>query len=546
MEGASPADAGLAREAVAGLARALERVASEGRTAERQAAILEAALAALREPLEQRSTLTVSVEPGGLRFDGDPVYREPAGGPGFCSRLHGDGVRSLTFRRGLLLPELTALAQAAVPEAPESGEDSVTELWKADLGSIQYTAAPRQRLQEHPGAEGLAQEIERIAAQARKAVQHIDADASLIDRTQPPPLWSEEQRRKSDPQGWGDVARRAALTIARIVEHDLAGWDLEPLEETFLRLVDEMARRAEVPALVAALEGAARMGGAHAPSFRAFVARQLADRSRLQRAMELVAAPVKAAAQLIPAWTALLPDDAGPALVEALPGARAESLPALAGAAVRRLGSCRDELAAAMRTLPVPAALAVLSALPAAAARPRAELAAVALENPDRAVRKQAVPLVAADPQLALEQLGPLLADSALRAAAAEALSSCAQQAEAAAALLVGRLAPGKLPDEDLAVLYRALGRLGSSAGRAFLSERLVRPARGFLKRRRSEQEQLLAVEALAEDGSLSALRILDDAADPRRGHPAEVRSACVAAVERLRTRRQPRDGQGR
>src|SRR5207253_11443495 len=142
MEGASPADAGLAREAVAGLARALERVAADARTAERQASILEPALAALREPLERRGTLTFSVEPGGLRLDGDPVYREPAGAPGFCSRLHGEGIRTITLRRGLLLPELSALAQAAIPEAPESGEDCVTELWKADLGSIQYTAAP--------------------------------------------------------------------------------------------------------------------------------------------------------------------------------------------------------------------------------------------------------------------------------------------------------------------------------------------------------------------------------------------------------------------
>ena len=430
-----------------------------------------------------------------------------------------------------------------MPEAPESGEDSVTELWKADLGSVQYTSASGQRLQEHPGAAGLAEEIDRIAAEARRAVQHIDADASLIDRTQPPPLWSEEQRKKSDPQSWGEVARRAALTIARIVEHDLAGWDLEPLQEAFLKLVDEMARRTKVPALVAALDGAARMGGAHAPSFRGFLGRQLADRSRLMRAVDLVAAPVKAASQLPSVWTALLPDDAGPALVEALAAARAEALPALASGAVRRLVSCREELAEAMRALPAPAAQAVLAALPAAAARSRAELATAALAHPDRAVREQAVPLVASDGQLALAQLGPLLGDSALRLAAAEALSSCADHAEQAAALLIGRLSSGKLPDQDLAVLYRALGRLGSSAGRAFLSERLARPARGFLKRRKSEQEQLLAVEALAEDGSLAALRILDEAADPRRGHPPAVRAASAAAVERLRTRRQAPEG---
>src|SRR5207249_836388 len=99
-----------------------------------------------------------------------------------------------------------------------------------------------------------------------------------------------------------------------------------------------------------------------------FVGRQLADRSRLARAIELVGAPVKSAAQLLPAWTALLPDDSGPALVESLTAAGPATLPALAAAAAHRIGSCREELAEAMRTLPPSAAQAVLAALPAAAA----------------------------------------------------------------------------------------------------------------------------------------------------------------------------------
>jgi len=517
---------------------------SQPRAAEQYASSLEPALAGLREAIEKYGTVTVAVEPGALRFEGERVYADELGAAGFCSRLYRDGIRALTFGRGLMLPELTAFALAAVPGGPEADGDAVGELWKADLGSIQYTAARGDRLDEgHPAAAAFAREVEQLAARAREAVEYVDADAALLDRTQPPPLWSEEQHRKSDPQSWSEVARRAALTIQRIVEEDLAGWDLEALEESFARLIEEMARRTEVPALVAALEGAARMGGAHGPAFRAFVGRRLADPERLVRAAELATAPLKAAAQLLPAWTALLPADAGPALIEALRDAREEVAPALAAAAAQRCDSCPDDVAEVLREGSAAVAQAALAALPQA---DRARMAVEALANADAEVRRQAVPLLASDPALAPERLGPLLDDPALRARAAEALSSCGAPPDLAAAPIVERLSASssaKLGDEDLGAFYRALARLGGPAAHAFLSGRLARPAKGFLKRRRAEQEQLLAVEALAAEGSMSALRLLEEGSDPKRGHSPGVVSACLAAVERLRARRQVREG---
>ncbi|TMB08352.1 MAG: hypothetical protein E6J64_02170 [Deltaproteobacteria bacterium] len=536
------ADAALVHGALAGLGRALARIPGRALGAEQHASSLEPALAGLRDAVEKYGTVTVAVEPGALRFEGERVYADELGAAGFCSRLYRDGVRALTFGRGLMMPDLLAFALAAVPGGPEGESDAVEELWKADLGGIQYTAARGDRLDAtHPAAAAFAQEVQQLAARASEAVEYVDADATLLDRTQPPPLWSEEQHRKNDPQSWSEVARRAALTIERIVEEDLAGWDLEALQESFGRVLDEMARRTDVPALVAALHGVTRMGGAHAPSFRAFVGRRLADVSRLSRAAELATAPVKAAAQLLPAWTALLPDDAGPALIEALRNAREDVAPALAAAAGQRCASCPDDVAELLRDGPAAVAQAALSALPEPE---RGALALEALANADAEVRRNAVPLLASDPRLALERLAPLLDDPPMRAAAAEALSSSGAPPDEAAAAIVERLSSSKLGEEDLGALYRALGRLGGPGARAFLSERLTRPAKGFLKRRRSEQEQLLAVEALAADGSMSALRLLEEAADPKRGHAPAVSSACLAAVERLRSRRQVREGE--
>jgi hypothetical protein len=254
--------------------------------------------------------------------------------------------------------------------------------------------------------------------------------------------------------------------------------------------------------------------------------------------------PVKAAAQLLPAWTALLPADAGLALIAALRGAREDVAPALAAAAAQRCDSCLDEVAEVLREGSASAAQAALAALPAAH---RARMAVEALENADPGVRRQAVPLIASDPALASSRLAALLDDPDLRAQAAEALSACGAPPDQAAGPIVERLSASpssKLGDEDLAAMYRALGRLGGPAAHAFLSGRLARPAKGFLKRRRAEQEQLLAVEALAAEGSMSALRLLEEGADPRRGHAPVVVSACLAAVERLRARRQVREGQ--
>jgi len=536
------ADATLVHGALAGLGRALARISGDARAAAQQASSLEPALAGLRDAVEKYGTVTVAVEPGALRFEGERVYADELGAAGFCSRLYRDGIRALTFGRGLMMPDLLAFARAAVPGGPEGEGDAVEELWKADLGSIHSTAVPGDRLDEsHPAAAAFAQEVEHLAARASEAVEYVDADAALLDRTQPPPLWSEEQLRKNDPQTWSEVARRAALTIERIVEEDLAGWDLEALEESFGRVLDEMARRTEVPALAAALEGAGRMGGAHAPSFRAFVGRRLADPARLRRAAELATAPVKAAAQLLPAWTALLPEDAGPALIAALRDAREDVAPALAAAAARRCDSCLDDVAEVLRDASAATAQAALAALPDVH---RARMAVEALENPDAGVRDQAVPLLASDPRLALERLAPLLDDPALRAAAAGALSSCGAPAEEVSAAIVERLSSSKVGEEDLGALYRALGRLGGPTARAFLSERLTRPAKGLWKRRRSEQEQLLAVEALATDGSMSALRLLEEGADPKRGHAPAVSAACLAAVARMRSRRQVREGE--
>jgi len=541
------------RDAFAGLARALKRVSIYRHAPGQHASFVEPVLATFAEVLAKRPAITISVEPGSLNFEGQPIYTEPPREWGLCFRLHRDGIRTITFKRGLVAGELLDFMDVALPDSQgdpaASREDAVTELWKADLASIEYTAIAGYRIEEHAG-RGFSDAVEALIRRVQEMSQAAGSDA-LADHGAPPLLWDEAQRKKNDSQSWGELARRAALAILRIVERDLAGWDLEALQETFWRLVDQGAERGEVLAVVAALDGARRLQGQHAAGFRTALSRKMMEEKRLARAVELVGLSDKGAAQILASWLQLLPAEAGPNIASALANAtRGDVIAPLAHAALVRLGTSRAFVEEILHRGPAGVALGILAQLGAVqAVRPRAELAAAALNHAEIRVRAEAMRIVPIEPQVAVDRLRPLLedADPQLRMTAADALSSCISLAEPAALILIRAMSRPDFEQrdrEELVVFHRALGRLQSTTGHSFLAERLAHPKKGFLKKRRNEQEQLLAVQGLAEEATLRALRILEDAMVPGRGHPPAVVNACRAASLRIRTPRGPRGGQ--
>jgi len=538
------------RDAFAGLARALKRISIYRHAPAQHATFVEPVLATFGEVLARKPAVTIGVDPGSLSFEGGAIYTEPPREWGLCFRLHRDGIRTITFKRGLTAKELLHFMQVALPDPQgaqgASREDAVTELWKADLASIEYTAIAGYRIEEHAGP-GFGQEVAAIARRVQDATGGSDR---LADRGAPPLLWDDLERKKGDSQSWGDLARRAALAVLRIVERDLAGWDLEGLQETFWRLVDEGAERGEVLAVVSALDGARRLQGQHAAGFRTALSRKMMDEKRLARAVELVGQQDKAGAQILGSWLQLLPPEAGPNIASALATAtRGDIIAPLAHAALLRLGTARAFLEDLLHRGPSGVALGILAQLGAIqAVRPRAELAASALDHREVRVRAEAMRIVPIEPQVALQRLAPLLdhPDSQLRMTAADSLAACISLAEPAAVALIRSMSKPEFEErerEELIVFYRALGRLQSTTGHSFLAERLAHPKKGFLKKKRNEQEQLLAVQGLGEEATLRALRILEEATQPGRDHPPSVVNACRAAVLRIRTPRASRGG---
>ena len=544
------------RDAFGALARAIKRIGIYRHAREQHRAYLEPALQPLASLLMREPTLTVQVGPSSLVFDGEAVYSEVARESSLCFRMHRDGVRTLTFTRGISLEELLSFVQVALPDQ-ESGaigpgrEDAVTELWKADLPNISYTAVSGYRMeQDENDRERAESAIADVADRARSSLLRFAdtlAPSEEAAARLEPPLLNEADRRQFDGEAWSVLAQRAVATLLDIVASNYAGRDLASLEEAYGRLLDEMIERADADALAKALLRPPLLPGAQADAFRAVLGARLSDLSRLQRILELSRRRSDIFQRVLPAWLAQLPAGAGEALLDALEG---EDVPAqralVAEAVVRRLEGCRAVYEQKLHAAPPDLARALVAALHALPAAQRALVAARALQHRSPQVRVDAVAAVGSDPAVAIAQLGRLLADPevSVRLAAADALAGCAALADEASRLLLAAVGRPEFAVEERAeqaAFHRALGRLHSTAGFAFLRDRLAGPKRRLMRKRRGEQEQLLAVHGLTADASERSLAVLEEAA--AAPNTAQVVAACKAAAQRVRqqlSRRRP------
>jgi len=526
-------------EAFAALARALKRVSVYRHARDQHASFLEPALLSMRSLLDMTPSVTVVVEPNALLFGGEVVHTEPARDTGFCFRLHRDGIRSLTFRRGLLLDELITLAFVGMADPQQEGgrEDAVTELWKADLKHVHYSAGLGYRMDEAGGGD-MTITVSDIAGRVHEVLRK-SVDERVIEEEQPL-LWQEELRRRRDPSDYASLARRAAMTILRIVEQDYAGWDQQALQETFWRICDQLIEQGQAAVLARALERLRTLGGMHAGEMRQAVAKWLCDSSRIQKVVAMAGS--ERPALMLP-WLALLPQEAGPLLVQIIgAGKDAAARHHLAAGALARIDSCVLELRELMMSGAAVEVEAVLSALRPVPPERRAELAEAAFENSNPKIKLEAVPLMAADPAVALRVLGPVLSmrSRELRLAAVHALAGCGVVAEQASSLLMAAMSRprfARADKDEQTAFFRALGRLGSATGFSFLIERLARPPRKLFGKRKGIDLQLLAVQGLAEEASSRSLRALEEALLPSRGHAPAVVAACRAAAQHVRER---------
>lgn len=538
-ESAEPAPEVL--EAFAAFSRSLKRIALYRHQRDKHASYLEPALSSLSAILDREAVLTVTVEPGALSVGGAPVYTELAREDSLCFRLHRDGVRTISFSRGLSLGELLTFTEAALPDERRAGrEDAVTELWKADLINVSYTAAAGYRMEQgDDDRERVLSAVGEVALRTAQTLQQfaegIAHEDELSYRTLPPMLGHGELR-DLDPAAPGPLARRSIRTLLDIVERGYASRDLAVLCETLSRLVAELVDRRDEVGLEAALKGALELKGKQADELRKLLGAKLADLARLTQLLDAAQQYPVVNVKVAPHWIALLPGDAGGALLDVL---EAQVKPAnrllVAKAAAERLESCRALFEAKLRFSPTDISRALLIALRGLPPHEAALVAVPALLHGSSAVRRDALAVVAGDPESALVSLRPILGheDAELRVAAAEVLGRSPRAEEATEVLLeaMQQASFQRREGDEQAAFHRALGRLHSDTGHRYLVMRLAPARRSIFALRRTDTQRLFAVQGLTADGTQRSL----DALELMAGGKDEVADACRLAAKRVK-----------
>ncbi|MGB2988531.1 MAG: HEAT repeat domain-containing protein [Candidatus Zixiibacteriota bacterium] len=94
----------------------------------------------LSEFLDAHDELNLEVKPHQLLFNAKAVYRDGEREGGMAYVLHKDGVRELTFLKGLEFEEVQDLLEVMHTcfKSPDLEEDLVTLLWEKDLNHVKY------------------------------------------------------------------------------------------------------------------------------------------------------------------------------------------------------------------------------------------------------------------------------------------------------------------------------------------------------------------------------------------------------------------------
>lgn len=536
----TPAQVADVRNTFLAVARSLKRIAAYRHAEEKFLEFLTPALDSLTELLARHGPLEVTVEPTALLLGEESVYGEAAREWSLCFRLHRDGVRALRFDPGITAAELMVMVSIALPEPTgvDGGrEDAITELWKADLAHLAWTASPGWRF------DASHEDRARLAASAVNAQGALGRMSSVLDpgvedaARLAPPLCDEATRRTLDHDDWGDLVGRAALTVCRIVESRYAGRDLENLQESLGLMLDEMLRRGASSPLATTLEVLAGLGDPGRAELSAPLGERLSHPTRLEELAKLCEASMDAFTFVLPPYLALLPGHAGEVLLKTFDATPAPGVRfGLAHAAAVRLAGCVDAYRQRLRDAEPEQVRELLAALSSAPAQLRADVAAAALGNRSDAVRVDAVVAVAADPPAALRHLPPLLDDrlQSVRIAVATSLGETGPAAVPPLLAATGKPGFALAEHAEREALYVALGTLGSPEALTFLESRLEK--RGlFFDRKGDEEDQLVAVRGLAAAMVPRALDALDRAGKPDGGASATVSAAARAAAAHIR-----------
>jgi hypothetical protein len=131
----------LVEEIFHNIIKAIKTISIYKHNKDRFAEFVEPAYRSLEKFLKQYENLVVRVEPYSFKFLNAEVYKDTDQYSNISYRFFRDGVRRITFKQGLTLNEFLqfVLIVAGQSQVANQGEDTVSQLWLANLENIELT-----------------------------------------------------------------------------------------------------------------------------------------------------------------------------------------------------------------------------------------------------------------------------------------------------------------------------------------------------------------------------------------------------------------------
>jgi hypothetical protein len=214
-------DRGATTEEVARTLQVFARAADTRRSYAANHAVTGRAISDLAEAFEsllkESAEIVLEVGSEALVFQGERVL--DGGEPSLPLALYRDGLRRLSFTRGITQAELEVVVSAAARGLSFGGmgDDVVTALWRQPLPHVRYQAADTSVDAQGDRADRVETEIEAVMT----ALGSIELDAKPDDAFQPveeitlAPAYREDFSRELEVENLHTVAERAARVLTR-------------------------------------------------------------------------------------------------------------------------------------------------------------------------------------------------------------------------------------------------------------------------------------------------------------------------------------------
>lgn len=247
------------------LRKSVKQIALYRHNTERYGEYLAPFVSALQDFLYKHNVLQVKVGPVEYRIGQHVVYEDEGREQNLIYPVWQAGIRLLIFKNGVSAEELQrffVLCMGGMDDARKGREDFVTQLWKAELESIEYIVVDGFKAVADDDAEEVEVEIEKVVAYLYKQLQSNSDDCLRFARVSQEDLELKldnvDQMRGAVVEGVtatpADKLRvqqalqredtnhlqKMVVVLFQLLEFDTTEENFEDLAEAFIQLLDAL------------------------------------------------------------------------------------------------------------------------------------------------------------------------------------------------------------------------------------------------------------------------------------------------------------------